>query len=102
MKKNCWEFTKCGRAPGGLKVHKFGVCPAATDVSSDGINNGHNGGRLCWAIGGTFCGGKIQGEFAKKHMSCLNCDFYILVSTEEGPDCQLLKPGQKYHSPIRK
>jgi uncharacterized protein YbcI len=27
------------------------------------INNGVNGGRICWTITGTLCGGKVQGDF---------------------------------------
>ena len=31
MKKNCWEYKKCGREVGGAKVKDLGVCPAATN-----------------------------------------------------------------------
>jgi hypothetical protein len=53
-KLNCWEFEKCGRQPGGIKVKELGVCPAATEKRAHGINGGINGGRACWAIAGTF------------------------------------------------
>ncbi len=98
MKKmNCWEVMKCGREPGGSKVHELGVCPAATDVSCDGLNGGKNGGRICWAITGTFCGGEVQGSFAQKRLSCMNCDFYKQVKAEEGLDNFVqLKPGQRW------
>jgi hypothetical protein len=76
QKQNCWEFKKCGREPGGARVEEFGICPATTDTSSDGINGGENAGRICWAIVGTFCGGKVQGSFAQKRLS-LCCHFYI-------------------------
>lgn len=36
-RQNCWEFKKCGREPGGAKASELGVCPAATDASSDGL-----------------------------------------------------------------
>ena len=65
-KKNCWEFKNCGRELGGAKVDELGMCIAATDASTDGINNGQNSGRICWAVAGTFCGGKIQGLFAER------------------------------------
>jgi eukaryotic-like serine/threonine-protein kinase len=81
---NCWEYMKCGREPGGGNVAELGVCPAAADESFDGINSGHCGGRFCWAVAGTFCGGQIQGTFAQKRNSCLSCGFYRLVQAEEG------------------
>ena len=81
---NCWEVMMCGREPGGEKAEEFGVCPAAGDRSFDGINSGICGGRICWAVAGTFCGGCEQGSFVDKRPSCLNCDFYQMVQEEEG------------------
>ena len=81
---NCWEFLKCGRQPGGAKVGEFGVCPAATEKSGDGINNGKNSGRICWLVGGTLCGGMIQGSSAAKLDNCTQCEFFKLVQNEEG------------------
>ncbi len=89
MKKNlnCWEFNKCGREQGGKRVDELGVCPAATDTSFDGINHGLNGGRVCWAIAGTFCEGKIQGAFADKRHSCVKCNFFKMVNSgDEGKE----------------
>ena len=86
VKLNCWEFKKCGRQPGGDKVKELGVCPAATEVKVDGVNCGKNGGRACWVISGTLCRGVVQGTFAMKEHSCLDCDFYRLVKDEEGKD----------------
>lgn len=51
----------------------------------NGTNGGKNGGRGCWGLVGTLCGGKEQGSFAKA-MDCLKCDFYRLVGMEEGPN----------------
>lgn len=82
--KNCWEIKNCGRQPGGLKTKEFGVCPASNASGLDGLNGGKMGGRACWAIAGTLCGGKIQGEYAAKLGNCLQCEFYQLVRTEEG------------------
>ena len=82
--QNCWEFKNCGREPGGVKVAELGVCPAATDKSKDGANGGKAGGRICWALTGTFCGGKVQGTFAAKRVSCLACEFFIKVRGEQG------------------
>jgi len=70
-KKNCWEVKKCGREPSGAKVKEFGVCPAAEQHRADGINGGVNGGRSCWAVAGTFCGGAVQGAFASKLDNCI-------------------------------
>ena len=96
-KQNCWEFKKCGREQGGVKAAELGGCPATTDTSSDGLNGGRNGGRICWAVTGTFCGGKVQGTFAQKQLTCLSCDFHKKVQEEESADSFLLmKPGQAY------
>ncbi len=83
-KLNCWEFMGCGREPGGANVESKGVCPAATEEAASGLHGGHCGGRACWAITGTLCGGAVQGSFAAKMGSCLDCDFYKLVKYEEG------------------
>ncbi len=81
---NCWEAMRCGREQGGKNSTEFGVCPAAADRSFDGINSGKCGGRICWAVAGTFCGGRPQGSFAEKRSSCLECQFYQKVQNEEG------------------
>ena len=83
MKQNCWEFKKCGREPNGENAQELGICPASTEFKAHGFNDGINGGRACWAIGGTLCGGKVQGAFASKLGSCLQCDFYSSVRSEE-------------------
>jgi hypothetical protein len=90
-KKNCWEFKFCRREPGGAKIDELGTCPAATDVRADGIHGGKCGGRACWALVGTLCGGTVQGTFASKLQSCLHCDFYQEVKHAEGK--ALLSPG---------
>ena len=82
-KQNCWQFTKCGRQPGGSNVDTLGVCRAATEVKVDGINHGKNAGRCCWAIAGTLCNGKKQGTFAMKSDNCMGCNFYKNVQQEE-------------------
>ncbi len=80
---NCWEYKKCGREQNGERADELGVCPAALDTSFDTINHGKNGGRVCWAIAGTFCGGEVQGAFADKRKSCVQCDFFKMVSSQE-------------------
>jgi hypothetical protein len=81
---NCWEFKKSRRDPGGIKVSEFGECPASIEKRTDGINNGVKGGRACWAIAGTFCGGELQGSYAIKLSNCMECGFFQLVQNEEG------------------
>jgi hypothetical protein len=90
VKKNCWEIKQCGRESGGKKVKELGVCPAAEERHMDGVHGGINGGRCCWAICGTFCGGKPQGTFAKKFATCEQCEVYQQVRTEEYPRFYLI------------
>ncbi len=101
MKLNCWEIKKCGREGGGTKTKDLGICPAATDFSSNGLNGGKNGGRICWAVVGTFCGGKVQGSFAEKKVSCMSCDVYKQIKKEEEVEFHLLKPGQELKAAAR-
>jgi hypothetical protein len=90
MKKmNCWEYKKCGREPGGIKVHELGVCPASSEERLDGTHSGKNAGRACWIIAGSMCGGKVQGTFAQKYGNCVICDFFNKIKQEEGADFTL-------------
>lgn len=83
-RKNCWEVKNCGRQPGGAKIAELGVCPAAVEALTDGMNRGKNGGRTCWAISGTLCCGEVQGSHAQKCGNCMKCTFYQAVKAEEG------------------
>ncbi|MBA4367459.1 MAG: serine/threonine protein kinase [Desulfobacterium sp.] len=83
-RQNCWEYRKCGREPNGRKVAELGVCPASADRTYNGINAGKNGGRICWAVAGTFCDEKRQGSFIEKRASCMDCPFFKLVQADEG------------------
>jgi hypothetical protein len=89
-KKNCWEVKRCGRQTGGNKVEELGVCPAAQETRVDGLHGGKNAGRVCWAVAGTFCEGKVQGNYSQKIGNCVNCDFYKQVRQEEGAKFMLL------------
>lgn len=86
MPKNCWEVKMCGREPGGVNEKSLGGCIASLLEKADGLNNGVNAGRVCWAIAGTLCGTQIQGTFAKNMATCLQCNFYQIVATEEAFD----------------
>ena len=91
MSQNCWDFKKCGRQPGGNRVPDLGVCPASIDFKANGLNGGSNGGRICWALTGTLCGGKVQGTFVEKLTNCKDCEFYQLVQSEQGKTVQSFK-----------
>ena len=56
----------------------------------NGTNGGVNGGRICWALAGTLCGGKVQGSFAQKAANCMECPFYLQVKKDEGANFKLL------------
>ena len=77
---------QCKRQPGGEKALVHGVCPAAIDTTNSGVNGGKNAGRYCWRIVGTVCGGRVQGDTARKIGSCMVCAFLKLVIQEEGRD----------------
>ena len=60
LQAKCWEYMKCGREKdASIK------CPAYP-----------NFGRICWAVAGTFCEGRVQGTFAQKYEDCKKCEFY--------------------------
>jgi hypothetical protein len=85
MKKvNCWEATNCGRQAGGSKIDDLGICPASEETAVNGMNNGINGGRVCWALTGTLCGGKVQYFETQKWSDCRRCTFFWKVHWEEG------------------
>jgi signal transduction histidine kinase len=65
-KIKCWEFLKCGveKAEGAAQM----MCRAYP-----------NYGRICWAVAGTFCGGKVSGAIAQKLGDCKKCEFYKRV-----------------------
>ncbi|MBI5789397.1 MAG: hypothetical protein HZA78_11135 [Candidatus Schekmanbacteria bacterium] len=91
---------KCGREPGGNKTDESGICPAATDSSSDGLNSGKNAGRLCWAVVGTLCNGEVQSDAARKMGTCVICDVFQKVKAEENPKKFVLtKPEDKSKDP---
>lgn len=65
-------------------MHDLGICPVVLEKKLDGTHGGVNAGRACWVVAGTFCGGTVQGTFAKKYEHCENCDFHLAVQAEEG------------------
>ena len=91
-KLNCWEVKNCGRELAKKNIKDFEVCPVIQDSKYSNINNGINAGRICWTISGTFCNNKVQGTFAKKILSCLECDFFLQVSQEEKENFKMFIP----------
>jgi hypothetical protein len=83
MKKNCWEFKKCGREPGGPKAGELGACPVAAYSALNGMHGGKNAGRACWVVKGSLCGGRVQGDEEQKRESCWVCDFLKQVRQDE-------------------
>ena len=63
----CWEYMKCGRDKDATLK-----CPAYPYF-----------GRVCWAVAGTFCEGKVMGTFAQKYENCENCIFYQKVERKD-------------------
>lgn len=65
----CWEFMHCG-----IEQDTSRRCPAYPYF-----------GRICWAIAGTYCAGKVAGIFAEKIDSCQACPYYLSVQEEKTP-----------------
>lgn len=80
MKKNCWEIKACGRCSSAADDD---VCPVCKEDKLHGIHGGVNGGRACWTIPHTICGGTRQGTFGSKFQNCVECIFYKMVKEEE-------------------
>jgi hypothetical protein len=84
-KLNCWDVMRCGNRPdNGKRPRKR--CPACNESLLNGIHGGMNGGRACWAINGTLCGGTRQKRFDKKQNMCRSCTFFQNVQREESAD----------------
>lgn len=83
---NCWEWSQCGHEPGGANAAK-GVCPAALERRTDGVNSGAQAGRCCWAISDTSCTENLKFKLCK----CLQCEFMAKVQDEEGIDFVLME-----------
>ncbi len=62
LKKNCWDIMQCGKQD----------CPA--------YENLHH---RCWYTAGTLCPTCVEGEYAKKIISCQKCPVYRKCSGDE-------------------
>lgn len=81
-KLNCWEFMGCDTLIRDELAGAF--CPVVTARILDAVHGGRNGGRVCWIVPGTLCGGSAQGNAVQKARTCQDCDFYRSVLAEEG------------------
>ena len=63
--KPCWEHMQCKQ-----DINHDESCPAYPHF-----------GRVCWAVAGTFCAGKIQGTYAQKIHDCHRCGYYRMAQT---------------------
>jgi hypothetical protein len=87
MKVNCWEFQTCDKHAAGEQGNHIVVCPVFKETKLNGIHGGENGGRACWIVPGTLCGGRIKRSLIPKFMACNLCDFKKAVLKEERSDC---------------
>jgi CheY-like chemotaxis protein len=87
-KRNCWQFTGCGREPGGKNSKQKGICIAALEDRLDGVHGGKNAGRACWAVACIAYGGDIKNTTVQNFEKCLTCNFYKLLKKEEGKGYQ--------------
>jgi len=63
--KPCWEYMQCKQ-----DVNHDESCPAYPHF-----------GRICWAVAGTLCAGKVQGTFAQKIHDCHRCGYYRMMQS---------------------
>jgi len=63
--KPCWEYMGCNQ-----DINHEESCPAYP-----------NFGKICWAVAGTLCAGKIHGTYAQKIHDCHNCGYYRMVQS---------------------
>jgi len=83
FKKNCWDYYGCGRQATRDCGTEHDVCPAYVETRLNGVHDGKNGGRACWVVRGTQCGGRIKRRVVPKFMACKLCDFKKTVIREE-------------------
>gem|GEM_PF-616861 len=69
-RKPCWEYLQCG-----IESDPSRTCPAYPYF-----------GRICWAIAGTLCEGKVTGTFAEKTHNCRQCPVFQEMWRECRPD----------------
>jgi hypothetical protein len=83
LKRNCWDYYRCGKQSKADNGKKHDVCPAYLETKLNGVHDGKNGGRACWIVAGTKCGGIIKRTLIPKFIICNLCDFKKIVMSEE-------------------
>lgn len=83
---NCWDVMKCGREHDSPTVNDQGECAASAAVKANGLHGGLNGGRVCWAIAGSFSGKQPSCTFVARMGGCESCTFYKMVRVMESSD----------------
>jgi two-component system NtrC family sensor kinase len=63
--QHCWEYMGCNQ-----DVNHTENCPAYPHF-----------GRICWAVAGTLCSGRVQGTYAQKIHDCHGCGYYRMAQT---------------------
>ncbi|MBC8413853.1 MAG: hypothetical protein ISR96_05485 [Nitrospira sp.] len=81
---NCWEYMNCGHGPGNSNSTKSGICPVATDKKAAGLNDGINGGRICWIIAEDSPSDAIKCSELHHKSSCFSCEFRYKVTVDAG------------------
>ena len=88
-KLNCWEYKRCSHGQGERPAQR-NFCPAMSIPVLNGVHGGSQGGRSCWVVKDTLCGGRKSGVWSAKINECRSCGFYGMVMQEEGIDFMLL------------
>jgi hypothetical protein len=75
---------KCGKGPPENGNGKHCSCPIAAETSANALNEGINGGRICWIIAENCCNGEVKCSDLHRKYSCFSCEFRYKVTIEEG------------------
>ena len=84
LRTPCWEYSACGRQPGGHSTGELGVCPAAEAEYYHGTNSGPCAGRICWSLADTDAHRRAGGDAMRRLQHCMECRFFRTVRSEEG------------------
>ena len=96
VKRNCWQIRACGLGPRtAAEPRSRRVCPAALPGVFEGVNQGQNRGRFCWAIEGTLCDEQVQHRAGERLKLCLQCEVMQEVCGDEGRDFRLSSPWKR-------
>jgi len=100
-KLNCWEFKECGREPGGCQAEASGVCRTTTAKGLNGIHDGQNAGRCCWALAiKGFCAANCEAPLGERLKICVACPFHKRVRREEGKNFLCVRDLLEVHGPL--